>query len=328
MFVTIAKSIISVFISLACVFATPLNLWTKSDYTPKDPENVKLTFATMSDIHMTDSSFIRFLFELGLKDLSDSEYKLDALCLLGDNTDSGYIEQYKNLDKAFSKYDSAKNIILNVGNHDTWTENYGGELAHKLFKEYYSKFTGKEINNVYFTNEINGYHFISISSEKNQTYAIISDEQIQWLDEQLKEASKDDKPIFVMSHWPINQTHGLPGTFEEGATDPLEGGLGEQSDKINAVLQKYENVFYITGHIHNGITNEFSSKLYGYNSVQKHGNVTCVNLPTYTNFTLRGFPINGTGFVFEVYDDEVIIRSRSYMGGFWMNNYEFKIDLE
>lgn len=314
--------------SLICAVASPLHLWTKADYTPKDPGSVRLTFATMSDIHLDDTYLRKSMLMLGFDDLEKSNYRPDALVLMGDNTDHGFLEQYKALEDAVGRYDVADNIHMIMGNHDTWTEDKGFILAERYYKEYYEKITGNHIDKVYSSTVINGYHFITISSEEDWTYAVISDEQIAWFENEMELASKDGKPIFVLCHWPINQTHGLPVSFGEHIDDPMSGGLGQQSDKIASILQKYDNVFYITGHIHNGATNDKTSERYGYSSVEKLGGVTLVNCPSYQFFTNKGVPINGTGFVFEVYDDVVYIRLRSYIGGFWFDNYEFPISVK
>lgn len=327
MIVSILNAIISIFMSAVCIVAAPFHLWAKADYTPVDSKKVKLTFATMSDVHLDDTYLRKTILELGLKDLDNSKYKPDALIFMGDNTDHGYLEQYKAFADAVSKYDVAKRIHMMLGNHDTWTEDTGTILAHRYYKHYYEKVTGNSIDNVYSSMTINGYHLITISSEADWTYAVISDEQIRWLENEMEIASKDGKPIFVMCHWPINQTHGLPVTFQDHIEDPMSGGLGEQSDRIKEILQKYKNVFYITGHIHNGVTNDRTASRYGYSSVEKLGGLTLVNCPSYQFFTDRGVMINGTGFVFEVYENEVVIRLRSYIGGFWLNNYKFTIDV-
>lgn len=328
MIVSTLNTIISVVMSVVCLVTFPLNLWKKADYTPVDPDNAKLVFATMSDIHLDGTKLRNMIFQLGLKDLEKSAYRPDALLLMGDNTDHGYPEQYEDLSDALSKYDVADRLHLMLGNHDTWTEDRGATLAQKYYKDYYKKITGCTVDEVYSSMEINGYHFITLGSEMNMTPAYISPEQLSWLESEMYKASLDKKPIFVLCHWPINQTHGLPDTFQDHLEDPMSGGLGEQSDLVDEILQKYDNVFYISGHAHNGFTNEQTSKTYGYSSVEKHGNITCVNCPSYQFFsTSKGVLINGTGYVFEVYDSEVIIRARSYIGGFWLNNYEYDIEL-
>lgn len=327
MIASILNAIISIVMSVVCAFASPLNLWTKADLTPVDPGNVRVTFATMSDVHLDDTYLRKTILELGLKDFESSDYKPDALILMGDNTDHGFLEQYEYLADIFSKYDPAGRIHMMLGNHDTWTEDRGTILAHRYYKQYYKQITGYEVDEVYSSMVINGYHFITLSSEENMTPAYISQKQLDWLESELTTASRDGKPIFVLCHWPINQTHGLPDTFQDHIEDPKSGGLGEQSEQVDAILQKYDNVFYITGHIHSGVTNDLTAKLNGYSSIEKHGKVTCVNCPSFQFFSERGVLINGTGYVFEVYDDEVKIRVRSYIGGFWLNNYEYDISL-
>ena len=37
--------------------------------------------------------------------------------------------------------------------------------------------------------------------------------------------------------------------------------------------------------------------------------------------------MSGTGFVFEVYEDEVVIRGRSYSSNVWYTAYEYTIPL-
>ena len=224
MLVSLCDFLISVLMTFLCTVTAPLNIWTRTDYTPIDKDNCKLSFATMSDVHM-DSSILRKLnLELGIKDLNDSQYKLDALVFTGDFTDHGYLEHYKALKEVMSKYTPAKNIIMTMGNHDTWTEKMGRILADKYFYEFQKEITGRDLDNYYYSTTVNGYHFICICSESYTTDGYISEKQIEWLDKELEKASKDNLPIFVFSHWPISQTHSLPEV--DGETNPLSGSLG------------------------------------------------------------------------------------------------------
>ena len=182
MIVSILNTIISLVMSAVCVFASPLHLWTKADYTPRDPENVRVTFATMSDVHLDDTYIRKTILELGLKDLDKSQYKPDALIFMGDNTDHGYLEQYKAFADAVSKYDTAGRLHMMLGNHDTWTEDYGTILTQKYYKDFYKQITGYEVDEVYSSMVINGYHFITLSSEGDKTPAYISQQQLDWLE--------------------------------------------------------------------------------------------------------------------------------------------------
>ena len=143
----------------------------------------------------------------------------------------------------------------------------------------------------------------------------------------METASKDGLPIFVVSHWPINESHGLPETWGDDEPEPDDGGFGDESAQIEAILKKYDNVFLISGHIHNGLTNESQEDVYGYVSVESDGSFHSVNLPSYMYLTIRGRIANGTGLNFEVYDDEVVIRARSYSAGVWYTDYNYTIEL-
>ena len=85
-------------------------------------KEILLNFAAISDIHMTDEFARMQVLKCGLWDMDHAASKLDALVLAGDLTDHGTVEQYENLAKAFEPYNPAGEIIMAVGNHDTWTD--------------------------------------------------------------------------------------------------------------------------------------------------------------------------------------------------------------
>lgn len=294
---------------------------------PVDTDDCKLYFASISDIHMTDDFLRPLMLELGLYDMENSVYPLDAVICAGDLTDHGEKEEWENLEKTFAKYTPAKNIILAQGNHDTWTEDDKYDLAKKYFIEYNEKIAGRKIEHEYYSAKINGYTFIVLASETDRTSAYISDEQLDWLSAEMEKASKDGLPIFVVSHWPVNQSHGLPETWGDDEPEPDDGGFGDQSDAVEAILKKYKNVFLISGHIHNGFANEDQINTYGYVSVESDGSFHSINLPSYMYMTIRGRISNGTGFNFEVYENKVDIRARSYSAGVWYTDYNFSIPL-
>ena len=294
---------------------------------PVDNDNCKLFFASISDIHMTDETLRSMMLEFGLNDMENFERTLDALVCSGDLTDHGEKEEWDNLEKTFSEYTPAKNIILAQGNHDTWTEDDKYDLAKKYFIEYNEKIAGRKIEHEYYSTKINGYTFIVLSSETDRTAAYMSEEQLNWLAEEMETASKDGLPVFVVCHWPINQSHGLPETWGDDEPEPDDGGIGDQSAKVEETLKKYKNVFMISGHLHNGLTNESQIDTYNYVSVESDGSFHSINLPSYMYMTIRGRIANGTGLNFEVYDNRVDIRARSYSAGVWYTDYNYSIPL-
>lgn len=327
--IIILKTMLSVMMTVICFFTSPVFGQYAAPNRPVDEENVKLTFASISDTHLTKSSIRANILELGLKDMEDSAVPLDALILLGDNTDHGYREQYENLEKTFAKYNPAKEIYMAEGNHDTWTRDGDDayESARVLFTEYNEKITGHSYDKAYYSTAINGYHFIFLASEADHTNAYISPTQLSWFEQEMEKAAADGLPIFVICHWPVNQTHGLPVTWGDKDMEPDDGGLGDQSDAVYAVLKKYNDVFYVSGHIHDGFTNDKDSNLYGYNSIYSDGTLHYVNLPSFMTGSIRGRVANGTGYQFEVYSDKVIIRARSFSAGVWYTFYDYTIPL-
>lgn len=290
-------------------------------------DDCKLFFASISDIHMTDDALRSMMLEFGLSDMENFDHTLDALVCSGDLTDHGEKEEWDNLEKTFSKYNPAENIILAQGNHDTWTEDDKYDLAKKYFIEYNEKISDRKIEHEYYSTKINGYSFIVLGSETDRTSAYISEEQLVWLETEMDKASKDGLPVFVISHWPINQTHGLPETWGDDEPEPDDGGLGDQSADVEKILKKYKNVFMISGHLHNGVTNENQVDVYTYVSVESDGSFHSINLPPYMYATIRGRVSNGTGLNFEVYDNRVDIRTRSYSAGVWYTDYNYSIPL-
>lgn len=318
---------------LVAVIMTVLNVFTGfifGDFTAETKplyDDCKLNFAAFSDVHMTDEQARVDMLKFGLQDMQNSDYPLDLIIGTGDLTDHGEPEEWANLEKAFADYTPAKNIILAQGNHDTWTGDDDYTLSRELFIEYNEKIAGREIDEVYYSTKVNGYTFIVLGSEEDHTYAYMSDTQLDWLANEMETASKDGLPIFVICHWPLNQTHGLPETWGEDDMEPDDGGIGDQSARVEEILKSYENVIMISGHIHSGFSNDRQEDINGYVSIESDGSFHSVNLPSYMYMTIRGRIANGTGYTFEVYEDTVEIRARSYSAGVWYTDYDYTIDL-
>ena len=298
---------------------------------PLDPENCKLNFAVVTDVHMKEGIAglpNDLVFHLVMKDFEAADEKYDALVLVGDNTDHGYEGEWERLYNQFKGYDPADNILLAMGNHDTWTSD-GSETrtAKGLFMEYNRKITGKFTGNYYYSTTVNGYPFIFLTSEDDSTDADFSDKQIKWLKNEMKKAAKLDKPIFVICHWPINMTHGLPVSWGSDDYDDMTGGIGEQSAKINKILQKYDNVVMVSGHIHNGVSNAETKAELGYESLEKVGNIWSLNLPMINGINENGDWFPGTSYSIEVYEDEIVFRARNFMTGLWRPEYNYTVEL-
>ncbi len=291
-------------------------------------DGCKASFAAISDTHLKNN-FIRLgMFEFGLQDMAEADDKLDAVIFDGDITDSGDAENWQAFADTLNKYSVSDNNIMVLGNHDTW----GGDRSPEYTKETFIKFskeaTGREIDNVYFTAEINGYPVIVLGSEGDHTSATISQQQIDWFAEEMEKASQTNLPIFVFCHQPFNGTHNLPYNWELNKDDPPdEGGIGDASGEILAIVEKYNNVVFVSGHIHAGLSTADDGT--SYSSVENHGNWVSVNLPCYEYPDVRrgGYIANGTGFVFEIYENEILLRARNFATGTWLEKYDTVIEL-
>ena len=324
--ITFIRSFLAVILSLLSLgFSGIFGDFTADTKPLKD--DCKLNFATISDVHMTEETARRDMLRFGLQDMQEFESQLDALVLSGDLTDHGEEAEWEMLKEAFLPYSPAENLIMAQGNHDTWTEDDKYDLARTYFIKYNKEIADREIENEYYSTKVNGYTFIVLASETDRTSAYMSDRQLEWLANEMEAASKDGLPIFVVCHWPINESHGLPETWGDSEPEPDDGGIGDQSAQVEKILKSYENVFFITGHIHSGFVNESQKDVYGYVSVESDGSFHSINLPQYMYLTIRGRIANGTGFVFEVYENEVVLRARSFSAGVWYTDYNWTIDL-
>lgn len=321
---------ISLFLAELIALFSPLSTLTgdKQGAIQRAEENCNASFAVISDTHIT-SAVRGGVLELGLMDMANAEEKLDAVVFDGDITDHGAIEMWDVFADTMAKYDIAEQTILVEGNHDTWGPVDGDlELTTQTFIDYNKKISGRELTERYYTTEINGYPVIVLASEGDHTYADVSDKQIAWFAAEMAKASLKGLPIFVFMHQPINETHGLPYTWEMDKSDPPEkGGIGDASDAIFDIIKQYDNVFYISGHIHAGFSvgGLFSTAV----SVEKYDGYTLVNVPCYMYPDVQrgGNITNGTGYVFEMYDDHVLIRARNFSTGTWCTKYDEVIEL-
>lgn len=307
----------------------PVTLYAPSKIEVKS-EDCKASMAVISDIHLTDSAARQAILELGFLDMQSATTKLDAVVFTGDITDHGYIPMWERFADAVSKYDIAKQTIIVEGNHDTWGPDRDNlSTVKQTFIDYNKKISNRDVTEMYYTTDVNGYPVIVIGSEADNTDCYLSQTQLDWIAQQMEEASKTGLPIFIFSHYPINQTHGLPFTWELNREDgPKKGGLGDQSDDFYTIISKYKNVFYVTGHIHNGFANE-GSVAAQYVSVEKHDGLTLVNLPSYMypDVTRGGWADNGCGYVIEVYEDEVLIRARNFIAEKWIEKYDVSVEI-
>lgn len=206
---------------------------------PKTPEDFTpiLRFVVCSDVHLdcTNDQNRETKFEAVFTDTykyaAKSSYKkLDAVIVAGDFANRGRDEEYIRFNELVNKNIKPETQLLTcLGNHEFINyRDYDATIAYERYKALINENVDTHV-------VINGYHFIGVSYDDNgKTFK----GKTEWLDTQLKEASKDtpDKPIFVYQH--------------PHPTATVYGSINWSDVDIRAVLTKYPQVIDFSGHSH------------------------------------------------------------------------------
>lgn len=243
----------------------------------------------------------------------------DAILInTGDATDDGAKPQLDLLFKAFDNFNS-DNVLFSLGNHEVrgkddtkWSNDDKDDPEYfagvkKNYLEMNKKFSSQK--EVYFDKWINDYHFIVLNTEKGlKDSTSISDTQLAWLEEKLSEKSESKQPIFVLNHQPINDTHWRANLYD---------GFGSQNDKVKEILGKYPQVFFLNGHIHNGIgVTEVMESLFG----------TLVEIPSFS-LSENGVTPPGAAYYLKVYPDKVVLEPWNFVTNKHYEGYDVTIKL-
>ena len=280
-----------------------------------NPDEVQLTFNVSGDSQVNGFNYNRVYLDLMLQDINGAETEQDAFVIVGDITENCLTSEWDMVNEILGKYNYGKELVFATGNHDIRLRDYEESLGR--FTASYNTITGEELDSMSYTKEINGYTFIVMGSDDEvMEEAYISDAQLEWLDATLSEATADGKPVFVFLHQPLKDSHGLPIPWGNG-TNKNAGHVGEQSEEIQAILDAYNNVVLISGHLHLG---------FGQYTYEKIGNFHSVNVPAIGKGNADGtYNEFSTGYSVEVYENEVIFRARDYANGKYLPDYDFTI---
>ena len=123
----------------------------------------------------------------------------------------------------------------------------------------------------------------------------------------------------------MNFTHGV-GENEDGMGISTEGA----SERLLAILDRYENVFYFSGHLHYGLNDGALGYPEDYATVERVGeHVISVNLPSYEygSFVTGGNAWIGQGLVMNVYADRVELNGRNFALSNWVRGVSYNFEL-
>lgn len=259
------------------------------------------------------------------EDMMNAEIDLDAFIIAGDIAENGMPHEFGRVSELIKDF-SVSQYIMCTGNHDIRLRDF--EESKATFLNFMNGLNSEENaqDNIYYKAMVGDYTFLVMGSEEMRFEdAFISRAQLQWLNIELEEATKDGKPVFVVCHYPLAEGHGLPNTWgsaNNGAGDEslptyvrkdsydMTGCIGDQTNDVYDILTKYENVFFITGHLHTGFGK------YTYETLSDENNVQGVNVPSVGIDNKDGVYNNpGTGLFVEVTDSQVIFYARDFKNG-------------
>lgn len=277
----------------------------------EDSENVKLSMAIIADTHLPNRESAELNLKNTFTDIENSKEKFDAFLIAGDIADYGTDNEYERFFRVLDNQKAVPNMFVTMGNHDARLfYNKNKKILVKKTAEYLKDKTGK----IYYSYDIKGYTFIVLCTEKRiLEKAYISKEQIDFLDRELARGTKEGKPVFVMCHQPFAFTHGLPEVWKTG-------DMGEQSDEVRAVMEKYSNVFFINGHLHGGIFEKVAETL------NEEKGVYSISIPGYRKPNNFGIQDCGVGYYCEVYDDRVVFTARKFISGEYIKGDYTKLE--
>lgn len=319
MFTLVEK--ISAFILSLSLFLAPAG-----SYEAENSSDIRLNAAIISDIHLDATLPVgQQILTAGLKDMKGSKTPLDAVIVTGDLTNYGDENSLKRFYEILEAEKPAKNLIVAPGNHDIGhSEELTNAQARKMNIRYNNTYTGKDNSKIYYSEKVNDYTFIILADESKDNWdsCDISKKQIEFLDKELAKATRRGRPAFVICHWPLEGTNGQQTIYEDSGLD------GKYAERVRKTLEKYENVFFISGHMHKGIDNNLMRSIYDFSSVETGNGVTYVNLPSFGSANRYGVPQNGYGMQLEVYRDEVVFRPRRYTTSQWYDDFVFRVAIK
>lgn len=274
-------------------------------------EDADLVFSVLSDVHVEGNNKDKFeLFGEGLRDVNSAD-KNDALIFLGDNTMNGQVVELSSFFGLLKKHNQIDTVLMVTGNHDLCPSKYNvgdyEDLKDRFF-DYKNSFIKAKYDTLYYNYSIDGYKFIVLGSESDAgVQEDISDKQLDWLENELKLAEKDGKPIFIFNHYPLNHT------WEDVWTD---GHIGEDSEKLHEILKNSKNqIIYFSGHLHMGLYDNQVSYV-------NEDNITYISVPAFgADNTIGDADIQdkGMGMYVEVYENEIVVRVRNFAEHKWMD---------
>lgn len=322
------------------------------------PENKKqeeetpiYRFGSLSDLHfnryylsLTDDSMCAFPNALNFLDA----YDVSLVALSGDLSNNSETNAFEKFNYIASKYDFP--VYTCTGNHDVkdtldkdaWrrlvnTGVYGENKADGVLDVNEETF-----DFVYAPNKGNDDVFIFLSqyawSYNNESSRILSDEQLDWLEAQLKKYS--DRTVYVYFHTFLaddeNNTDSGEGNIinNKGVTYDLVYTVGTPDEiRFRSLLKEYKNVICFNGHSHwafdqvkyNPIMNitdyDGTYATLVHNSSVSSPRRVRENASERTEYNMR----SSEGYLVSVYEDRIVLQGIDFLRGEFLSYANYVI---
>lgn len=293
-------------------------------------EGSLLTAELISDPHIEMTEYLRPEFlKAGFRNMKYAKNDIDVMLVDGDITNYGDETSLAYYYELIEEY-SPVPVITTAGNHDIGhvgdrdVTDITREEALANFIRYSNEYYGTDHETNYYSMDVEGYKFIILGDEVinggHWDAMDMTAEQIAFLDSELAEGTKEGKPVFVCCHWPVDGMNGQEIIYPDS---PIDLTVND----IKTVMEKYENVVYISGHMHGGIRCTWAGEKYDMPIVEQENGVTYVSLPTFGIINMYGLLQAGTGIQMEVYEEEIIFRPRNFVTNQWFTNSVYTIEL-
>lgn len=226
-----------------------------------DEKNIVLSFAAVSDIHITgeDTDDSEFKFRCAITQIREMAkshgHDIDAFLAVGDLIDKSWKEpemQMQAFKRIYSSLSDAPLFYCLGGSHDL----YWGSEAEPTFIANFRKYFGEE-NFVFDVDKdsiakgnrhavIAGHHFIALEPN-NRNPITYPEETKKWLSDILDSVKNDGKYVFVITHPMITDT--CYGSLH---------GPDWATEDLTPILSRHPNVVIFGGHLHYPIPDERS----------------------------------------------------------------------
>ncbi|MEI7024270.1 metallophosphoesterase family protein [Paenibacillus sp. y28] len=283
----------------------------------------ELVFTVLSDSHVSSFDKSNSLkLERALRDLNAVAPGAAALVVNGDLTERGKPEDYKAFQSVLEASPHPKQVLLTIGNHEYYSSWYdaSGQWNASTFPNGESEEQSKSRfleaagrSRIYEDTQINGYHFILLGSEQYRQSdasieedAYLSQEQLDFLETQLKAASGSGRPFFVFLHQP------LPNTITGTSAYPNHRSV-VQHEALLRILNKYPQAVFFNGHTHYTLRLDQAVVTPSFTAV----NTSSVSNPLQLDQRAVGTG-ESEGLVVKVYKDRVWIGARDLMRNEWI----------